>query len=207
MPGARVSKAYNKLWLAENGTEEQKKKLGRAADLPRPWDPATCLDAKLRNELWVWLDWVAEWINAEYVWEASGGSYIPDCWPLHPHLVHELAVLADQRRRAGLAANSDPLETWHRVMLPNFFDRTRQRLKQSCDDDHQPWPARSRYSGYGGENASARRLAAFDSDVAAARQDQRARAARTHPVSPESDQPIDLVTGEVLSGGADVAVT
>jgi hypothetical protein len=34
---------------------------------------------------------------------------IPLCWPQHPHLVHEIAVLADQRRRAGPGLTSDAL--------------------------------------------------------------------------------------------------
>ena len=33
------------------------------------------------------------------LWDAS--TVIPSCWPHHPHLVHEIAVLADQRRKAG----------------------------------------------------------------------------------------------------------
>jgi hypothetical protein len=44
----------------------------------------------------------------EYVWEVADA--IPACWPQHPHLVHEIAVLADQRRRAGHAFTSDALE-------------------------------------------------------------------------------------------------
>ncbi len=166
-PGVRVQKAYQDLWEAQNGSEERKKKLGHPANLPHPWDPATCLDEGLRWELWLWLDQVAEWINSEYVWEASGGGCIPDCWPRHPHLVHELAVLADQRRRAGLAPTSDVLENWHRWVLPGFVDRMRQRLKQSCDDDHQPWPARGRYTRHTSEAASEQRLRAFESDSAA----------------------------------------
>ena len=47
----------------------------------------------------------------------------PACWPEHPHLVHDLAVLADQRRRAGPAITSDALEDWHRYALPAFLDR------------------------------------------------------------------------------------
>jgi len=98
------------------------------------------------------------------VWEATVGGCIPDCWPLHPHIVHELAVVADQRRRAALAPTSDLLENWHRFVLPSFFDRMKQRLKQSCDDDHQPWPARGRITRYTGEAASELRLHAFKSD-------------------------------------------
>ena len=83
------------------------------------------------------------WLNSEYVWDVGGGVLIPECWPLHPHLVHELAVLADQRRRAGIAFTSDGLETWHRVCLPEFIERMRRRLHDSCDHGHQPWPGRA----------------------------------------------------------------
>jgi type IV secretion system protein VirD4 len=37
--------------------------------------------------------------------------FIPACWPKHPHLVHDLAVLADQRRRAGRATPATPSRT------------------------------------------------------------------------------------------------
>jgi hypothetical protein len=166
-PGARIQEAYANLYEAQDGRDDQKEKLGHLSDVPRPWDPATCLDPELRWQLWVWLDDVAEWINSEYVWEGSGDRCIPDCWPLHPHLVHELAVVADQRRRAGQASKSDFLENWHRIVLPSFFDRMKQRLKQSCDDYHQSWPARGRYTRYTGEAASELRLRAFKSDLAA----------------------------------------
>jgi hypothetical protein len=167
--GARIQKAYANIREAQDGNDDRQGKLGHLSDLPRPWDPATCLDPELREQLWIWLDEVAEWINSEYVWEGSGDKCIPDCWPLHPHLVHELAVVADQRRRAGLASNSDLLENWHRIVMPSFFERMKQRLKQSCDNDHQSWPARGRYTRYTGEQASVLRLGAFNSDLRALR--------------------------------------
>jgi hypothetical protein len=37
----------------------------------------------------------------EYVLEVADA--IPACWPQHPHLVHGVSVLADQRRRASHA--------------------------------------------------------------------------------------------------------
>ena len=55
--------------------------------------------------------------------------------------------------------------TQTRIVLPGFLERMRQRLKQSCDDSHQPWPARGRYARYDAEPATAVRLAAFQSDV------------------------------------------
>jgi hypothetical protein len=46
------------------------------------------------------LEALVTWLNHEYVWDVA--NVIPPCWP-HPHLVHEIAVLADQRHRAGQA--------------------------------------------------------------------------------------------------------
>jgi hypothetical protein len=63
-------------------------------------------------EVWSWLEAVVTWLNHEYVWDVA--DVIPPCWPQHPHLVDEIAVLADQRRRAGQAHTSDPLEDWQR---------------------------------------------------------------------------------------------
>ena len=196
-PGSRIQKAYHDLWDAQNGSEERKKKLGNPANLPRPWDPTTCLELGLRWELWLWLDQVVEWVNSEYVWEATGGGCIPDCWPRHPHLVHELAVLADQRRKAGHAPTSDLLENWHRYVLPGFIDRMRQRLKQSCDDDHQPWPARSRHARLTSEQASALRLRAFESDLVALTHEDLAEPARRQLTLLDGGDLIDPDTGEV----------
>ena len=70
---------------------------------------------------------VVDWLISEYVWEAA--DTIPACWPQHPHLVHEIAVLADQRRRAGHALTSDALEEWHRYSLPAFTERVKSRLR------------------------------------------------------------------------------
>ncbi len=77
-------------------------------DLPRPWDPATGHDPQLRRAIWQWLDRVVDWINTEYAW--SVGGLIPECWYLHPHLVHDLGTVADQRGRAGSAYTSDDLK-------------------------------------------------------------------------------------------------
>jgi hypothetical protein len=110
--------------------------------LPRPWEPECC-PPKLRGEIWAWLDEVVDWLNTEYCWDPDG--LIPACWPHHPHLVHELVVLADQRRLAGQAVTSDLLEEWHRYTLPSFHDRLRKRLRSHCDEGHQPWPATGRH--------------------------------------------------------------
>lgn len=171
-PGPMILKAYYDLWLTQNGTEEEKRRLGNPANLPHPWDPPTCTNPRLRWELWRWLDAVAGWINAEYVWEPNGSPVIPDCWPLHPHIVHELAVLADQRRQCTLASNSDRLENWHRIVLPGFLDRMKLRLNSHCEDAHQPWPARSRHARHTGPDAQRARADAFEADLGALYRDE-----------------------------------
>jgi hypothetical protein len=87
----------------------------------------TCQTPQLRTEVWSWLEAVVSWLNHEHVWDVA--DVIPPCWPLHPHLVHEIAVLADQRHRAGQALTSDPLEEWHCHGLPSFTERMRSRLR------------------------------------------------------------------------------
>ena len=86
--------AYRDLYLAAEGTAQQKEMLGDPALLPRPWDPATCQDPLLRQEVWDWLEEFVVWFNREYVWDPNAGM-IPSCWPHHPHLVHEIGVVAD----------------------------------------------------------------------------------------------------------------
>jgi len=144
-PGPLVGLAYRELQLAANGKLDQILPRGDLHELPRPWEPESC-PAKLRGEIWAWLDQVVDWLNTEYCWDPDG--LIPTCWPHHPHLVHELAVLADQRRIAGQAFTSDLIEEWHRYTLPSFHDRLRTRLRSHCDDNHQPWPAKGRHTRY-----------------------------------------------------------
>ena len=162
-PGPLLGTAYRDLYLAAEGSDNQKAAIGDPSLLPKPWDPPTCRNPHLRAELWTWLDAVATWINHEYMWDPDGT--IPPCWPLHPHIVHELAVMADQRRRAGIALDSNALEEWHRYTLPGFLERLRGRLKAHCEPDHQPWPARSRYVRHTGDGHAQRRRQAFGDDV------------------------------------------
>jgi TraM recognition site of TraD and TraG len=93
-PGQLVALAYRELDRAATGSPEQIRALGDARLLPRPWEPATCRTPQLREQLWLSLDAVIGWLVTEYVWEVA--DTIPACWPQHPHLVHEIAVLADQ---------------------------------------------------------------------------------------------------------------
>ncbi len=150
-PGPLVQLALRELFIAATGTPEQTRKLGNVETLARPWQPATCGDPDLRAELWSWLDQVVEWVNHEHVWDVT--CTVPACWPRHPHLVHDIAVLADQRRRAGTALTSDPLEEWHRYALPTFLDRVRTSTKTLCEDGHQPWPARGRHTRHTGPDS------------------------------------------------------
>ncbi len=145
--GERMRVAYADLWLAGAvRDDEQAQTVGAADEVPRPWDPATCHDPRLRREVWQWLDRVVDWINTEYGWDVDG--LIPECWYFHPHLVHELGVVADQRRRAGLAYTSDALEEWHRYGLPSFLDRMRNRIRSYCDYTHKAHPGQARIIRY-----------------------------------------------------------
>lgn len=169
-PGPRVLLAVRELHLAFHGTPDQRARLGDPAGLPRPWDPPTCHDPALRADLWAWLEAVVTWVNTEYGWDP--GALIPACWPRHPHLVHEIAVLADLRRRAGRAETSDALDDWHRYALPAFTDRLRSKVKAHCEQGHQPNPARSRHNRQRSPASVEARQAAYDGDVAYAAQHQ-----------------------------------
>jgi hypothetical protein len=166
-PGQLVALAYRELDRAANGSPEQIRALGDLRLLPRPWEPATCRTPQLREQLWCWLEEVVAWLITEYVWEV--GDSIPACWPQHPLLVHEIAVLADQRRRAGHALTSDALEEWHRHNLPAFTERMKSRLRSHREDGHQPWPAKGRYTRYTAEISRRTRQDRFASDIGAAR--------------------------------------
>lgn len=204
-PGRAVERAYAELDIATHGTREQKHALGDPRLLGRPWDPATCTDPTLRAQLWQWLDAVATWLNREYTWDAE--TMVPTCWPHHPHLVHELAALADLRRRAGLALTGDALEEWHRYALPAFVDRMRHRIGQHCSNGHESWPGQGRQTRHLAEGAAGEREAAFAADVAAlpsseespqALQDRRTAPGSGPRLMLLDGMKIDPKTGEVL---------
>ena len=163
--GAELKKAYRNLYLSANGTEAEKKRIGNPANLPRPWDPPSCTNSALRREVWAWLEKFVIWFNHEYVWDHNAGM-IPACWPQHPHLVHEIAVFADQRRRAGLDPTSSALEEWHRFGIPGFLERLKTRTKNSCDEHHARWPAEARYARGNSEEPAGNRQQLFDADIA-----------------------------------------
>lgn len=163
-PGPLLGSAYRDLYLAVEGSDNQKATIGDTSLLPQPWDPPTCRNPQLRAELWTWLQAVVVWINHEYTWDPDG--MIPTCWPQHPHLVHEIAVLADQRRRAGIALDSNALEEWHRYSAPGFTERLHTRLKAHCEQDHQPWPARARHGSHTDQRVTDEQRRLFAADIA-----------------------------------------
>ena len=126
--------AYRQLDLATSRQQDHLLPLHDLANLQRPWDPATCQTLQLRREVWSWLEAVVTWLNHEHVWDVA--DVIPPCWPQHPHLVHELAVLADQRHHAGRGTSHQDLERpLHR--LPDNRDRRRdEALRHS--PPHRP---------------------------------------------------------------------
>ena len=191
-----LSAAYKDLYLAAHGDDATKKAIGDPSLLPRPWDPPTCRKRQLRQELWEWLDAVAIWFNTEYVWDQTAGM-IPPCWPQHPPPVHEIAVLADQRRRAGIDTSSNSLEEWHRYTVPAFFDRLRQRTKSHCDERHQAWPARSRHTRYLAKPVTVERQKALETDLSCGDSDPWTRQQQWH-VEDDVGNAIDLRTGELL---------
>lgn len=165
--GSLMAVAHRELDIAANGPPEKVRELGDPRLLPRPWDPASCWAPLLREEVWDWLDAVVTWLNHEYVWDVADA--VPSCWPHHPHLVHEIVVLADQRRNAQAALTSDALEDWHRYSLPHFIERMRTRIRNHCEDGHQPWPAKGRHTRHLTDNSRRDRNDAFAGDVRSAK--------------------------------------
>ena len=164
-PGRLVQLAYRELDLAASRQQDHLLPLRDQGNVPRPWDLGSCETPQLRKEVWSWLEAVVTWLNHEYVWDVA--DVIPPCWPQHPHLVHEIAVLADQRRRAGQALTSEALEDWHRYSLPSFTERMRTRLRNHCQEDHQSWPAKGRYTRHLAEASRRRRVDVCQADVRA----------------------------------------
>ena len=200
-----LQKAYRDLHLSEHGDDATRKLIGDPALLPRPWDPPTCATPGIRRELWAWLEAVVIWFNHEYVWDLNAGM-IPQCWPRHPHLVHEIAVLADQRRRAAIDKTSGSMEEWHRYCVPAFLDRMKLRMRSNCDERHTNWPAEGRYTRSTSPDITAARLRFFDGDVAAIVPAPAApepdevpwARPRLHLVDDDGNQ-IDPATGEILA--------
>lgn len=141
---AQVRQALTALAIVRGGDLDPIAELGDTRDLPRPWDPATC-PGDLRQQVWLWCDDVAGWLNRDYTWRPA--TLIPLCWPRHLHIANELPVLACSRAAADDSAGPELLEEWHRHHLPLFLDRVASRLGESTcrTGKHQEWPAAARY--------------------------------------------------------------
>ena len=50
-PGPLIGTAYRDLYLAAEGSDNQKAAIGDPSLLPKPWDPPTCRNPHLRAEL------------------------------------------------------------------------------------------------------------------------------------------------------------
>jgi hypothetical protein len=137
-PPIRVINALNHLRVLRSGNLEAIAELDREpSPVPRPWDPASC-DDELRYDVWTWCDNVVIWINHEYAWR--GPASIPLCWPQHPYLAHEIALLACQRCIAGEYAGPELLEEWARNTFPMFAERMAARTGEGCRKEHTDWP-------------------------------------------------------------------
>lgn len=189
-----IDDAYWELERSRIGTETEQAKLGDHDKLPKPWDVATCEEPHLRRDVWAWYERVVTWFNHEYVWDPAAGM-IPPCWPLHPHLVHEIGVIASQRRSIELATNANALEEWHRYVVPALLDRIQKRVKQHCDDVHQACPARARFARHSA--AAQLRIGVFESDLRSVlTADSEPKLLRLMLVD-ENGELVDPVTGDV----------
>jgi hypothetical protein len=162
--------------------------LRELAQMPRPWDPGSCTGL-MRSELWAWLDLVAMWLNEQHLWNVTRPG-IPECWPAHPHLVHDLAVLACNRYYTSFAVTPAVLEDWHRYALPGFLERLRDRLGDGCQPGkHQPRPRRERDESHAATPKRRGRAQRYRDDVE--RAGELATLTPTNPdTSPKNDDDI-----------------
>ncbi|MFJ2758774.1 hypothetical protein ACIO3S_24460 [Nocardioides sp. NPDC087217] len=163
-PAASIRSAMEALQAAAADPPKDEEALRRLVQMPRPWDPATCR-GRTRREIWAWLDAVALWINTQHLWNVNRPG-IPECWPAHPHLVHDLAVLACSRYYTSFAVTPDSLEDWHRYALAGFLERLRDRLGDGCQPGrHQPRPRRERDVAHGADAVRCGRDERYADDV------------------------------------------
>ena len=63
-----------------------------------------------------------------------------------------------------------PVTRWRSgtaIACPSFTERMRTRLRNHCQEDHQSWPAKGRYTRHLGEASCRRRMDAYAADVRA----------------------------------------
>lgn len=184
-PGSAIQAAMEQLQQATVEPPEDEESLRELAQMPRPWDPATCSDV-MRTQLWAWLGTVAMWVNEQHLWNVTRTG-IPECWPAHPHLVHDLAVLACSRYYTSFAVTPAALEDWHRYALPGFLERLRDRLGDGCQPGkHQPRPRNERDETHASPSACRGRKQRYLDDVKSAGE-LAAAATRSEPTTPAHD--------------------
>jgi hypothetical protein len=88
------------------------------------------------------------------------------------------------------AFTSDALEEWHRYSLPAFIECMKSRLRNHCEDGHQPWPARGRHTRHIAEASCRSREESFAADLAALRPTEESRRRPRLGL-------VDLDTGEI----------
>jgi len=162
-PPEKVLHALEDMQMFLEGDAEAKAALppGR---LPRPWEPATC-PSLLREQVWLWCDDMAGWMNLHYAWHPK--TLIPACWPWHPHIAAELPVLVCRHYFALEAKTPQAMEEWQRQTLPTFLDRLGGRLGEgACRvGKHSQWPSAPRYSEFTGRDARQERHELFHADT------------------------------------------
>lgn len=166
-PEGMIASAY---WALETSAQAKTPQLaaglGDHRDLPRPWIPSSCTDPTTRKDLWDWLERVVVWLNHEYTWDTA--AMIPACWSHHPHIINDLAVLADRRHMAGQARTGQAMEEWERQTLPGFISRMQTRLRQQCaNGQHKPWPGSPREQTYLAEETARHRADRLAQDLTA----------------------------------------
>jgi hypothetical protein len=146
-PTEMIASYLSELREAATSTDEPDIERRRIAGLPRPWDPASC-PSHARPQIYFWLDHVVAWLNEQHTWRTE--CLIPICWDRHPHLVHEIAVVACMRWEATFARTPADLDTWQRFILPEFQHRMVERIGPAgCPPGrHQPAPGTPRQAIY-----------------------------------------------------------
>jgi hypothetical protein len=180
-PGPTIRTAMEQLQMASIEPPADEEALRELAQMPRPWDPGSCTGL-MRSELWAWLELVATWLNEQHLWNVARPG-IPECWPAHPHLVHDLAVLACNRYYTSFAVTPAVLEDWHRYALPGFLERLRDRLGDGCQPGkHQPRPRRERDESHAATAKRRGRAQRYRDDVE--RADELAALITSNPETP-----------------------
>jgi hypothetical protein len=129
-PPQAVSDAVAALHVISLRPPTDELSLRHVATLPRPWDPGTC-GRDLLAELWPWIGDVVEWINRDQLWGLATQE-IPECWPYHRHLCHELPALACDRYLASFAITPRDIEDWRELRLGSFLERVRSQIGHLC---------------------------------------------------------------------------